>query len=338
LHRSIDAIEEDLQTASATYAHIPQALAGILASLFLLISAFFLFFSILQTSFGLLISGTGAMLLAWRLFSSEDSSTFLHYGALSLSLAGQALFTFAWVLWLDKSLLDWTLIFFVIAGLEAVLIIMIDHHFHRLLSAFTLAITLYCGFYLLGIGSIAVALMIGSIVWVRLHEASLGKRIVFYDTITTGLSAGILYWTFWGYTPYCGKLSSLNAIGNTPSAYALTSGAVLLYTIGYLMRTSTLSNPYRLAIYGFTVVVIFLGSKMIGLPVLVTLLIIGFAGGSIALQAASLIGLLWSVGHFYYTLETTLMIKSAMLVAMGAVLLAAYRFVRTLERSQEKHA
>jgi uncharacterized membrane protein len=152
------------------------------------------------------------------------------------------------------------------------------------------------------------------------------------QAIGYGLVLGLFVLAVNGYETYRSIFSyhSQHIHGlNHPSLIALFNGLVMLYVAWILTRDiKSMRTSYRIATLLFVVLMAALSSKMIGLSAMVSLLVVGFARGNTILQGISIAGLLWSVGHFYYALNTTLLIKSALLAATGITLLIMYALLR----------
>jgi uncharacterized membrane protein len=77
-----------------------------------------------------------------------------------------------------------------------------------------------------------------------------------------------------------------------------------------------------------------------GLGSALLILLLGFAAGNRILMAFGVLSLLGFVGHFYYSLHSTLLAKSGLLAATGLCLLTAHFFLRRGDptAAEVKHA
>ena len=108
-------------------------------------------------------------------------------------------------------------------------------------------------------------------------------------------------------------------------AGAAASGAVLVAAIALLLRREGVplaSGPGRLALAAALIVAV-ASLKAPGLGPVLSILVIGFANGNRVLAGVGVIALLGYLSHYYYSMQTTLLEKSALLAATGAALLLA---------------
>ena len=312
------------------------AFSGWLASLFFLLMLGSLFHRLFDTPFALLGIGIGLIALAYPVLRAPSETLFLEHGALALSLAGEVLIGFALFGWNGHL---HTLIrpfpWLILAGVEGALVIVIPHYLHRILAAWVAALALIWGAGLLGIGAVAVVSVLAFAVWIWLHEFRSPKTLPLKQAAGYGLSLALLAWSVGIDLP--GELSPYQAVRlhlglDHPAVIALLDSAVLLATVCSLVRRQegeTTLSPLVISLPLLPIV--FLSVWMDGLPIVLTLLIVGFARGNRLLLGMSLAALILGVGKFYYTLETTLLVKSALLIATGAVLLIGYALLRYRE-------
>jgi uncharacterized membrane protein len=324
-----DDIYAQLQETTPWFARILQAVSGWLASLFLLMAFGALFGGFFKEETALFVIGAFLIAGAWGILRQTETAIFVEHIALALSLAGQAMITIALSGWLNDISIS-SIFWVALALLEVTLLIMIPNHLHRIFSAFVFVVALFQGLFLLGLGGLAVPLMLLGIAWLWLHEYDFGMRILMMQAIGEGATLGLFALSVIGYAThyFWGETHHIHGL-NHPSIIALANGLVMLYIAWTLMRTEPMRTTHRIAILVFVAVLALLSTKMVGLSVMVTLLVVGFARGNTPLQGLSIAGLLWSVGHYYYSLETTLLIKSALLGATGIVLLLAYALMRS---------
>jgi uncharacterized membrane protein len=277
--------------------------------------------------------GTMLIVVARLILQNTDATLFLEQAALAISLAGQAMMAFAFFHWFhgDRFSLLSPLPWFALAGLEFILILGIPHYLHRLFSSVILTIALIEGGYLSGFGALMVPLILSATVYLWQNEYRDPQMIFFKQAVGYGLSLGLFWITVSGFSPlgwYLGSRSGISGWFSNPSVAAALNGAVMLYAFYTLTRQE---HGIRFSLTGlvFLVTMALLATWMPGLSIAITLLVLGFARGNLRLQGLSIAALLWSVGHFYYTLHTTLLIKSGMLVLTGLILLGIYASLRT---------
>ena len=338
LTQDIPSIKE-MTTPTPWFVQALHALSGWLASIFFLLMLGSMFSRLFDTPPALLAIGIVLIVLAFLILRNPSKTLFLEHGALAISLAGQALISFAFFQWGRPHTLTYPFPWLALVMMEGVLLIIIPHYLHRLVSALAAGLALIHAAGLLGIGTIATPLILGLTVWVWHHEFRPPDTIMFKQAAGYGLSLAL----FWSVSTHFGteifpfdhfsrSHFGLDYLGVT----ALLNGTIMLYTAYALTRNinqnSTLS-PVALLL--FLLPVALLSVWMHGLSVALTLLIVGFARGNRILQGLSLAALLWIVGRFYYTLHTTLLVKSALLIATGAALLITYAVLKHREGAKD---
>ena len=315
------------------------ALSGWLASIFFLLMLGSMFHRLFDTPPALLAIGIVLITLAFLILRSPSNTLFLEHGALALSLAGQALVGFAFFQWGKPHTLTYPLPWLALALMEGILLITIPHYLHRLLSALAAGLILIHAAALLGLGTVVIPLIFGITVWIWLREFRSPDSIALKQAAGYGLSLALL----WSTGTHFGEgfflvdhASRLHFGLNHPGVTALLNGAVMLYTVTILAQNGkrgSTPSPFTLLLPLLPLAL--LSVWMHGLSAALTLLIVGFARGNRLLQGLSLAALLWIVGRFYYTLQTTLLVKSALLIAAGAVLLITYAVLKHREGAKD---
>ena len=322
-------------TPTPWFVRILHAVSGWLASIFLLMMLGSMFHRLFDTPPALLAIGMVLITAAYSGLKNPSKTLFLEHGALAISLAGQALVGFAFFQWVKPHTFTHPLPWLALAAMEGVLLIGIPHYLHRVVSALAAGLTLIHAAALLGIGTIVVPLIFGITVWVWYREFRPPDSIALKQAAGYGLSLALLWsaGTHLGMDIFSLDHPSGSHSGlNHPGVTALLNSAIMLYTVTILMRKEKQdAAPFPFMLPALLLPPALLSIWMHGLPVALTLLIVGFARGNRLLQGLSLATLLWTVGRFYYTLETTLLIKSALLIAAGIVLLIAYAVLKHRE-------
>ena len=326
------------ETSASTpwFVRILHALSGWLASIFILLMFGAMFHRLFDSVPALLLIGVSLIGIAFALFRSPDRTLFLEHLALSLSLAGQALMGFAFFQAWGGTHFFSALPWLALALLELILFFAMRDSFHRLISAFLFGITLNQTAFFIGATSLFTPLIFGITVWIWLSEYRPPETLFVKQAAGYGLSLALLWiagtgfdmgWSVYGM--HARPLLYLNR----PWLTALLNGAVFLFT-AYRLMGNSLSGKRVLKIIALVsiVVITLVSTKMPGLSIAVTLLIVGFSRGNLVLQGLSIAALLWSVGHFYYALHTTLLVKSALLTGSGILLLILYVLFRLLTR------
>lgn len=334
---------EDSDTAhteeTAGYAHILHALSGWLAALFLLLAFGTMFHRFFMNTAMLLGTGISLVAIAWLLLSRRDLTPFVAHVALALSMAGQVMIILA----LGKSLgypSQATLLWWIVALMEGLLAWGIPHTLHRFISALGLTVAVHQGFWMLGLGHASMLLLLGLVAGLWMHECHPRLPVLPTQAIAWGATAGLLLVTGTVIEPWMGWYHTSHAIATGwlhQVPIALLDGILLFWIARTLLRPNTppLSGGRTLLLSAMAALVALLSTRLHGLDVMVALMGIGFGRGNRPLLILGTLGLIGVVGHFYYTLETTLLIKSAMLTGTGILLLALYALLRHLQRNKE---
>ena len=100
---------------------------------------------------------------------------------------------------------------------------------------------------------------------------------------------------------------------------------VILYVVWQLLIRQNIKIPGRIAnavLFG-TLVLIFASLKVFGLTVGVMIILLGYANGNRILTGLGIASLLYYISAYYYTLQSTLLMKSQLLAVLGILLLIA---------------
>jgi len=327
-----DATCERLANAApgAAWLSALQAFAAWVAAL-LLASAFglvggMMFGQFLVFAF-VLVSAAMAIFIAYR------ESHFLGHLALGLSVAGQVLLAMSW------EHQDGDKMFFINAALALALTVPRTSQLHRtvclvMAMGFAYARFFPSAFGLVGLAltALAVALWLARRDWAvhphadaivaLAHAASFGGLavlLVFHATLFTDS------WGFWRY-------GLLRHEMNYYDTYVLGAALVWLATVGWLIRGPGQREQAWLAVAA--VVIAALGYVAPAMLLCLALMLATFHACQRAWLVKSVMGALFFLGIFYYSLHVTLLTKSAMLAGAGAVFLALrWLIVHTLKET-----
>jgi len=314
-------------TDTPWFVKVLHAFSGWMASVFLLLTFGAMIGRLFDTP--PMMFGLGLFLIAtsYLLLNSKEDALFLQHVALSISLSGQALVSFALFQWSDYHAFGDPLPWLGLAGLELLLMIAMPDYLHRVFSAGVFGVAMIFGMHCLGAGALVIPLLLGSVTWLGLHEYDQSNTIFLRQAIGWGLSLALLWSAAWGHAVnrYIFFDHHREYVGlDHPWIAALLSGGVLVYLVFVMTRENEDAGLQRIFALVFVALVALLSVWMPGLSVALTLLILGFARGNLLLIGLSIATLLWATGHFYYALHTTLLIKSALLVGTGIALLILY--------------
>jgi hypothetical protein len=309
------------------FVRVMLGIAGWIGALFLLgfVGAAFVF--VMKSSTASFIVGAGACALAVVIFRAAPKNDFVAQFGLAVSLAGQALMIFGAAQWFERSLAGITLY---IALQQALLFVLVPNFVHRLWAAWTCGLAATYATLTAGLYPFAPAATTAVFAWAALSEFRLARhgemlRAGVYGLAITAVMAAVLH------GPLVGEL----VLGRAPRAFDLgqagvwlgriASLAVLVWAVLMLLRREGLPLASGQGRVGLAAALI-LGLASIKAPGVgpaAAILIVGYANADRVLAGLGVLALLGYLSHYYYSLQATLLEKSALLAATGAALLIA---------------
>ncbi|RUR33300.1 DUF4401 domain-containing protein [Vreelandella andesensis] len=298
-----------------------QAFSGWLAALFLLgfIATGVVF--VMESPLVSLVVGSLLMGGAFALLRAARSDVLEHM-ALAFSLAGQILVAWpAAEMWGVSANLWWVLL-----ALQCALALVMPSQVHRSMSAFLASLALAMALAAHGLEPVAIGLVVLVLTLLWLNECRWPGWISAIQAWGVGLLAGLLVLQGQAYSGQRGWFLDLGVQWIGPwLANWLGIALVALALSGVIHQAfrqhSQPAIAQRLAMYGAVALVAVLSFYMPGFGAGVTVLLLGFAIGHWLLMGSGVLLLLMAVSSYYYWLDVTLLMKSLMLLAMGALLL-----------------
>lgn len=309
---------------SPWFVRVMLGMAGWVGALFLLgfVGAAFSF--VMNSAVASLVLGGLCCAGAYVLFRTAPEHDFATQFGLAVSLAGQAMIGVG----VFKALFaDSVLAYAALFVIEVVLAILMPNFIHRVFSSWMALVFLWLGMVLLGIHGIAQVLAAIVFAGVWLNEPRWMGRNAAWRPIGYGaalallqIDASVLFeHSFWMRTsPAAGWLVT----------HALTVGAVLVGVVFLVVVLRLLSNenvsPFSPAGIAAVLAVLLLTAVSCNAPGIATsllILLLGFAGGNHVLMGIGLLALGAFLSHYYYQLQTTLLVKSMILAVSGLVML-----------------
>lgn len=278
---------------------------------------------------GFIVGGI-MIFIAYMLLDKKSDSDFSSQFALAVSFAGQALLVFSldlfkWFTAADS--FNWILL----ATIQLILAWFMPNSIHRVWSAFA------------AIMALTIALTVGHIYFIQTPLIMLAVAVVWLNEfkwidyqkklkpigygITLALlyqaSTGILHIMFWNAARY--KESMVQ-----PWVSELLTGFVVLYVVYELLKRQAINIPSRVANIAFVgaLILIIASLKMFGLTIGVMIILLGYANSNRILTGLGILSLLYYMSAYYYTMQTTLLLKSELLAALGIVLLFSSWLIR----------
>lgn len=309
--------------ASPWYIRLILGVCGWLGGLFLLAFLGFAWFSAMEET-GIGVVGVVLIAIAYGLYRATKSELGEQF-ALALSLAGQiaigvALFDG------NEASRAWTC--FAIGGLQLILMWVMPNPVHRSLSALFAVTALDFGFLLRGFPSPlpVIAAWLTAVFWMdeSRWQLRLGDRLV---PIASGVTlAGLL-----GLAPFAFQELGIffDTVGGEVPLYlryvfrVLPVVGALVWVWAGWRWTAQVAWRLRAPALLLSVLMAVAGWWMPGVSLGLLVLLLGFARGRPALMGLGAAAGLLHLSMFYYSLASTLLVKSISLAVLGAVLLAA---------------
>lgn len=303
--------------------------AGWIGALFLLGFVGGAFSLVMRSAFAALALGALTVAAAAFMFRSRPNGDFIAQFALAVSIAGQVLVGFGLTQLFTSQM---ALVLLIFAALQAALFLLVPNFLHRVLSAMLGAGAFTNALGIWGLYPYTEALLFAALAWAWLNEFRLPGRTGPMRALGYGLTLLVLFGL--GTRSTIGLERSLwmghgemHLIGGEFGFWIGNAlvGALTLWVVWRLLvrQGIALSAGPALAALGGAALVALLSLKAPGLGVTVTLLLLGYANGNRVLAGLGIAALLAYWSYYYYSLELTLLQKSALLVCGGIVLLAA---------------
>ena len=315
-------------TVTPWYIRTMLGIGGWIGAMFLLgfVGAGFAF--VMESPIAALILGALLCAAATFMFRTWPESDFLEQFALAVSIAGQALLAVGLSRLLQSQGALFALVFAVV---QAGLFRLVPNFLHRVLTAGVGAGALVHALNLWGFSPYTQALVFAGFGWAWLNEFRLPGR----DQQMRALGYGLTLMVIFGLvtrssTELWRVVAMTDGVGVFGGAYGFWIGNALLaaLTLWVVWRLLARQGVARdsgagLAALAGALVVGLVSLKAPGLGVTVTMLLLGYANGNRVLAGLGIVSLLAYWSYYYYSLEITLLQKSALLVCAGIVLLAA---------------
>jgi len=273
----------------------------------------------------------GSLLIGGAFFIlRQPEQTFLEHFALAISFSGQFLIILVIFNALGSATpkfniaLNWLL-----AGLfQAVLAFIIPNFTHRILCTWNAAILFSVSLLLFKLPYMFSSVVMLLMVWCWLHEYAYAKHIEKIRAIAYGLTFALI--SIEGFVPLLsgGASSGWKTPVNIeyitqPWMGELLLGCVALYMVWALFRQykQPIRQPVVMLSLLATLLLVAASFEATGLTVGMVIVLLGFMGSNRVLMGIGIMSLLFYVSAYYYLLETTLLQKSLILLAVGTLLL-----------------
>ena len=322
----VQGLSPDATVRSPWFVRVMLGVAGWFGALFLLLFVGLGLSFIIKNAGAALVVGAIACAVAAALFRKLPEHDFAGQFAFAVSLAGQALIVFGIADTIGKSVGP---VAFVMAGVQAALFWLLPNYVHRVWAAWTgvcaLALALADGGFL----AFTPALVLVAFAWVWLKEFDLAKHGTLVRAAGYGLALAAVV-----VAVNRGEFSITRILDHPGSPVggligiwigAALTGVALLWAVVQLLAREDVpleSAQGKIAFAGALILAL-ATLKAPGIGPAAAVLVIGFANGNRILTGLGIIAMLGYLSHYYYSLQITLLEKSAVLAATGVALLAA---------------
>ena len=318
-------------------------IAGWVGALFLLGFAGAAFAMIFSSAQAALSAGAICCVAAYAIFRAMPRNDFIAQFGFAISLAGQVLLL-AGLLNLAGSHPS-TAIFLVMAGVEAVLALLISNYIHRVFTTVAANFCLFVAVAIMGAPELAtlVAAVGAALVW--LNQVRMAERPAFWVPLGYGFTIALLPIDgFLMINPEFWRI--LLPLGNPALYFVLWSGPVVaglvfLYVVWQLRERAGVEadSPAGIVTLAAAIVLALCALTAPGISAAILVLALGFANGNRVLIGLGLLAFGGYLSHFYYQLNSTLLVKSMVLAATGTALLALrWTLARFLPEEDGTHA
>jgi uncharacterized membrane protein len=270
----------------------------------------------------------GAAIVVLRMV---PANVFVAQLAVASSLAGQGLIVFGL---LDHGGWRGAGPWLAIAALEVVLVALAPEYLHRVLSTLAAAVAMRMVLGALGWAALFPALLAAVFVATQGNEPPLLKRSALWTPVATGLVLTLLFlvpatlvWNELG-----GFRRAAQLIALPPWLGTAALAAVFVAAVGKLLRDARVAWTSPTGTYALlaALAVVLVAWPIPGVIVALLVLLLAFAAGQHVLMGLAILALLFALGHYYYSLQSTLLVKAAALFATGILLIAARFLVRVV--------
>ena len=313
---------------SPWFVRVMLGFAGWMGALFLLAFGGMMLSSLFDKALLAMLIGSILCAAAIFLFRLRGDNDFVAQFAFALSLAGQALLGVG----IGNLFDSWTAgIALAIAAVEAALFFLAPSFLHRVWTAGTAAAAVVVALASWHLSFLAPGLLTAAFAWVWLRELEDPRYSEIWRAGGYGLTLAAVATVFLNDLVADMALFNQGTEGGTGEAVAVlrvyggaaVSGVALIYTVVRLLAREGVplaSGAARTALAGAAVLAL-ASLAAPGLAPAIAILVLGYANGNRVLTGLGILVLLGYLSYYYYSLETTLLLKSALLVSVGSALL-----------------
>lgn len=274
-----------------------------------------------DNAIGMMTLGAALCGAATLLFRAPRSQIFVQQLGLAFALAGQAALWWGVYQWYDGNRVGAHLS---VVAIELALVWLMPNHLHRILAALAAGCFFYLALSGLGVPGMAAVCYALLFVLLWLNESQWLDRAALFEPVGIALALLLLVVSV-GVDPIgFGHRSSAPPTW-TGVLTDIATGMIFVGAIAKLLQQT--ETPWRsgasiAALAGAVLLAVLCAPAPGMLPALLVLLV-GFARGHRFIWVLGMLALIGYSSHYYYSLEYTLLAKSAVLAVTGIALLLA---------------
>lgn len=314
---------QDEPSDSPWFVRAMLGIAGWIGAWFLLGFLGAIFVALFKSGVLSLVLGAGACVVAWFIDHRFAKNDFVAQFGLATSLAGQVLVGFGLFDLLGSSRFkqaELSPAFIAFAVFEVVLAVAMQSTLHRTWSAFAAALAFWQAGSGWNVAPIASALLVCIIVAladssVRIADRRRAWQVgVALAALAAAAVAAIPDFFGFAVSRSAGLIWGSRALEAAACAYLVT---MLLHR----------DDGDRMWIWTIAILAILACMPVAGLSVALVVLVVGFAGGRRAMFGLGVLGMIATVGLHYYRLDSSLLMKAALMAGTGIALLAVHALI-----------
>jgi hypothetical protein len=331
--RAAGIVDGDMPQAGAApspwYLRVMLGIAGWIAALFLLAFVAMGFSFVLKSASSSLFAGLLCCAVAAGMFRATPDGDFATQFALAVSLAGQGLLLAALLLFFPENSV---LVALGIAAVQASLFVAVPNDVHRVWSVWAACCALayaLAKLHALALAPAALAVVCALIWWRESHRpaAENVRRAAGYGVVLALMSVTVLANVMHGGWLWPVESGAVPARVVPLWLSGVVAGAVLVWVVQLLLRRHQAAPRAQMLLLVLATVPALAAPHAPGLAPALLVLLLGVAGSNRALLGLGVVFLLSYLSLFYYSLGSTLLEKSALMMATGVVLLLARTLV-----------
>ena len=317
------------------------AFSGWLAAVFILGSIGLASFRFLENPVACLVTGCVFIFFSFCLIKIEENAFAENLG-LAISIAGQCLVIFGLVGMTD---LGESGICLVVFALQMFLCFLMPSYTHRVLSAFFAMLALYLALALQSLSPLFYGPVLLVCMFLWLNEFNYPSQMQRIRPVGYGFVLALVFIT--GTRAFSTeKLFWIGSRLPDVDLWILQLITQLLITVAMLYLAVHLLRRYKVRLFsraGIISVLSVMGVSLLsllapGVAIGISIMLLGFANAHRLLTVFGVVTLIFYTSSYYYQLDTTLLVKSLSMLALGVALLIGRRMLPVVIPPRGKHA